>query len=82
VSAAEVIALLQAVKGVIGVDLDALALIDGSDPAAAPATTLASVLPALPARLVSTGGSGAFAPAELLTLLESGVSLSVEAAHA
>jgi hypothetical protein len=77
VSAVEVIALAQAVPGVVGVDLDTLAPIDGTDPAAPP--TLMEVLPALPARIDANGKPAA---AELLTLLESATDVRVEAANA
>lgn len=81
VSAAEVIAALQAVPGVVGVDLDALALIDdGGSPA--PSASLATVLPAQGARLQPAGSAQPFAAAELLTLLEAGIALTVEAARA
>lgn len=79
VSAVEVIALAQAVPGVVGVDLDALALIDGTEPDPAAPPTLAEVLPALPARLDAEGQPAA---AELLTLLESATDVRVEAANA
>ncbi|HEY0012018.1 MAG TPA: putative baseplate assembly protein [Allosphingosinicella sp.] len=81
VSAAEVIAALQAVPGVVGVDLDQLALIDDSG-TPAQSGGLATVLPARAAELLSPPASDAVAAAELLTLLESGVALTVEAAHA
>lgn len=81
VSAAEVIAVLQAVPGVVGVDLDQLALIDDS---ATPTQSadLATVLPAKGAELLPPQAEDEFAAAELLTLLESGVALTVEAARA
>ncbi|HEX8261928.1 MAG TPA: putative baseplate assembly protein, partial [Allosphingosinicella sp.] len=82
VSAAEAVALLQAVPGVIGVDLDSLALIDGNDPEAEGPGTLATVLPAYPARLLSAGEGGGTAPAELLTILESAIDIQVEEANA
>jgi hypothetical protein len=81
VSAAEVIAALQTVPGVVGVDLDQLALIiDGGSPA--PAASLATMLPAQGARLLPPQDEDEFAAAELLTLLEAGIALTVEAAHA
>lgn len=81
VSAAEVIAALQAVPGVVGVDLDQLALIvDGGSPA--PAASLATMLPAQGARLLPPQDEDEFAAAELLTLLEAGIALTVEAARA
>lgn len=82
VSAAEAVALLQAVPGVVGVDLDVLALIDGSDPEAEGPGTLATVLPAFPARLLSAEEGGGTAPAELLTILESAIDIVVEEANA
>jgi hypothetical protein len=82
VSAAEAVALLQALPGVIGVDLDVLAAIEGSDPEAAGPGTLATVLPAFPARLLPDEEGGGTAPAELLTILESAIDLIVEEAHA
>ncbi|MBL8651934.1 MAG: putative baseplate assembly protein [Sphingopyxis sp.] len=81
VSAAEAIAALQAVPGVVGVDLDQLALIaDGGSPL--PAASLATVLPAQGARLLPPADDDEFAAAELLTLLEAGIALTVEAARA
>ncbi|UNU42352.1 putative baseplate assembly protein [Sphingopyxis sp. YF1] len=78
VSAAEVIAALQSVPGVVGVDLDALALIDESGGASVQGADLAAVLPVEGARL-----DGATpAAAELLTLLDAGVALTVEMARA
>jgi len=78
VSAAEVIAALQSVPGVVGVDLDALALIDESGGAPVQGADLAAVLPVESARL-----DGATpAAAELLTLLDAGVALTVEMARA
>jgi predicted phage baseplate assembly protein len=82
VSAAEVMALLQAVTGVVGVDLDSLELIEGAVELPPPPTTLASVLPAQPAQALPPGSAKDFAPAELLTLLESGIVLTTETAHA
>jgi len=81
VSAAEVIAALQAVPGVVGVDLDQLALIvDGGAPVGA--ASLATVLPAQGARLLPATENADFAAAELVTLLEAGIALTVEAARA
>lgn len=79
VSAVEVIALVQAVAGVVGVDLDMLALIDGTEPDPDAPLTLVEVLPALPARIDANGAPLA---AELLTLLESATDVRVEAANA
>jgi len=78
VSAAEVIAALHDAAGVVSVDLDALeVLLDGSATGAV-AVDLASVLPALPATGPGQRGqSGGFAPAELLTVLPSAISLSI-----
>jgi phage-related baseplate assembly protein len=82
VSAAEAVALLQAVPGVVGVDLDVLAAIEGNDPDAAGPGTLATVLPAYPAHLLPAEEGGGTAPAELLTILDSAIDLIVEEAHA
>ena len=82
VSAAEAVAMLQAVPGVVGVDLDVLAAIEGNDPEAAGPGTLATVLPAYPARLLPPEEGGGTAPAELLTILDSAIDLVVEEAHA
>lgn len=82
VSAAEAVAMLQAVPGVVGVDLDVLAAIEGNDPEAEGPGTLATVLPAYPARLLSPGEGGGTAPAELLTILDSAIDLVVEEANA
>ncbi|HEY5712962.1 MAG TPA: putative baseplate assembly protein [Allosphingosinicella sp.] len=82
VSGAEVIALLQAVPGVIGVDLDVLALLEGDDPEVEGPGTLASILPALAGRQLPPEEGGGLAPAELLTILDSAIVLSVEDAHA
>lgn len=82
VSAAEAVAMLQAVPGVVGVDLDILAAIEGNDPEAEGPGTLATVLPAFPARLLPPEEGGGTAPAELLTILDSAIDLIVEEAHA
>ena len=82
VSGAEAIALLQAVPGVVGVDLDVLALLEGDDPEAEGPGTLASILPAEAARLLPETEGGGLAAAELLTILDSAISLTVEEAHA
>ncbi len=82
VSAAEVIAALQATPGVVGVDLDQLALIDASNGASPSGTTVATMLPAQPAALAPPGAPDEFAAAELLTLFDAGIALTVEAAHA
>jgi hypothetical protein len=82
VSGAEAIALLQAIPGVVGVDLDALALLDGGDPDAAAPDTLASILPAMPAVALESPHGIVFAGAELLTILGSAINLGVEDAHA
>jgi hypothetical protein len=77
VSAAEVIAALQSVPGVVGVDLDQLALIvDGGSPL--PSAMLATVLAAQGARIEDED----FAAAELVTLLEAGIALTVDVARA
>jgi hypothetical protein len=81
VSAAEVIAALQAVPGVVGVDLDLLALIDdGAEPD--PSASLATVLPAAQARLLPPEEDEDYAAAELLTIFDAGIALTVEAARA
>ncbi len=82
VSAAEAVAMLQAVPGVVGVDLDVLAAIEGNDPEAEGPGTLATVLPAFPARLLPPEEGGGTAPAELLTILDSAIDLIVEEANA
>lgn len=79
VSAVEVIAVAQAVPGVVGVDLDALAVIDGTEPDPDETPTLVEVLPAHPARI---GDDGEPVAAELLTLLEAATDVRVEAANA
>lgn len=81
VSAAEVVAELQSVPGVAGVDLDQLALIDDSGKPSHSAG-LATVLPAKGGALLPSDAGPDFAAAELLTLLDSGIALTVEAAHA
>jgi len=82
VSAAEVIAALQAAPGVVGADLDALALIDDSGGTPAQDADLATVIAAAGARFLPAGGAEELAAAELLTLLEAGVALTVEVARA
>jgi predicted phage baseplate assembly protein len=82
VSSAEVIAVIQSVGGVAGVDLDHLELIDGNSAEPVPPTTLASFVPAMPARPAPSGSPSPFLAAELLTLLEAGVTLTLEAARA
>jgi hypothetical protein len=74
--------MLQAVPGVVGVDLDVLAAIEGNDPDATGPGTLATVLPAYPARLLAPEDGGGTAPAELLTILDSAIDLVVEEANA
>ena len=78
VSAAEVIATIQSVAGVVFVDLEVLQLYDESvvDQPASPAR----VLVAEPARVAE--GSMEIAPAQLLTVLASGVDLTMEASDA
>lgn len=81
VSAAEVIAALQTVPGVVGVDLDLLALIDdGAEPD--PSASLATVLLAQQARLLPPEEDEDYAAAELLTIFDAGIALTVEAARA
>jgi hypothetical protein len=75
VSAAEIIAAFHLVAGVVGVDLDALAISGTQSGGAQP--TLATILPAYPAR-----PEGAeILPGELLTILPSGIELTMELAH-
>jgi predicted phage baseplate assembly protein len=78
VSAAEVIAALQATTGVVAVDLDLLAiLLDGST-AATTGIDLAAVLPALPALGPGQRGQrNAFTAAQLLTVLPSAITLTI-----
>lgn len=92
VSAAEVIAVLQGVEGVLAVDLDALAIYEPPGPGAtsttsasasgATTTTVPALLRARTARLGTDPKTGAdvIEPAELLTLLDAGVELRLEAA--
>jgi hypothetical protein len=75
VAAAEIIAAFHRVPGVVGVDLDALAIAGGDDPEV---PTLSTILPARPAQ---TSGDTILA-AELLTILPSGIDLTLELAHA
>lgn len=82
VSSAEVIAAIQGVAGVAGVDLDHLELIDGNSDEPPPPTSLASFVPAMPARPAPPEASSPFLAAELLTLLEAGITLTLEAARA
>ena len=79
VSAAEVIAVLHQATGVQSVDLDALeVLLDGSA-AGTVAVDLTSVLPALPATGPGQRGQGEdFAPAQLLTVLPSAITLTIQ----
>ncbi|MFZ1467456.1 MAG: putative baseplate assembly protein [Paracoccaceae bacterium] len=78
VSAAQVIAALHQATGVVSVDLDALeVLLDGSVTGGV-AVDLASVLQALPATGPGQRGQGAgFAPAQLLTVLPSAITLTM-----
>jgi predicted phage baseplate assembly protein len=77
VSAAQIVAALQAVPGVVHTDLDSLAPIeDGSQPDAA--ATLATWLPASVARGPGRDGSRTPRAAELLTLLPSAAVLTAE----
>ncbi|WP_117190421.1 putative baseplate assembly protein [Rhizobium terrae] len=83
-SAAAIIAAIQAVEGVSHVDLDGFGLYSENDPDAVP--VLETVLPAWPARL-SDGASAAdplaaVEPAQLLTIFTSGIALTMEAADA
>jgi len=81
VSAAEVTSTLQKVAGVVGVDIDVLSRIelDGSGGTA----SLATILSASPAQSVAAIGSVVtVTPAELLTILPSGITLTLEPAHA
>ena len=78
VSAAGVISTIQSVAGVRLVDLDAFDLYDALAASAEP--TLASLLESKPARL-DAAGTGVEA-AQLLTILESAITLTLEAANA
>lgn len=84
VSAAAVIAAIQGVDGVSYVDLDGLGLYSEDDPDAVP--TLATVLPAWPARLAEAEAGATTPPevdpAQLLTIFASGIALTMEAADA
>lgn len=76
VSAAEVIAALHAAPGVVSVDLDALELLLDGSATGTVAVDLASVLPALPATGPGQRGQrDDFAPAQLLTVLPSAITL-------
>ncbi len=77
VSAAEVIAALQGVSGVVAVDLDTLALYDQS--VAEETSQPANVLFAPVARVAQDAGEPAILPAALLTVLVSGIELTLEA---
>ncbi len=84
VSAAEIIAALQATRGVLSTDLDALAILLDGSVIDASGTPLQAVLPALPA--LGPGRRGAldnFEAAQLLTALPSAITLTtLETAHA
>lgn len=80
VSAAEVVSALQQVPGVVGVDLDQLALIDDSG-SPSHSADLGTALPARAAEVLPAEEEEEFAAAELLTVLEAGIALTVEAAH-
>lgn len=85
VSAAAVIAAMQSVGGVDHVDLDVLAPFNETDTGAS--SVLESVLPAAPARLAVAGNPPQtlppqILPAELLTLLEAGIKLTMVPANA
>ena len=79
VTAAEVIAALQTVPGVVSVDLDELSLYSDADLPDAP-LVVAQILRARPARVeTDTAGVQTLHPAELLTLLSSSATLTLEA---
>ncbi len=80
VSAAEVIATVQEVEGVDHVDLDALE--PYRDDVAGAAPSLATVLPASPARVSDEGDPPAITAAELLTIFGAAITLELEAAGA
>lgn len=78
VSAAEIIGALHQATGVVSVDLDALeVLLDGSTTGTV-AVQLSSVLPSFPATGPGQRSQGAdFAPAQLLTVLPSAITLVI-----
>lgn len=78
VSAAEIIAALHQVTGVVAVDLDALELLLDGSTTGTVAVPLSSVLPSLPATGPGQRSQGAnFAPAQLLTVLPSAITLMI-----
>jgi hypothetical protein len=78
VSAAKVIAALHRATGVVSVDLDALELLLDGSATGTVAVELSSVLPSLPATGPGQRGQGAdFAPAQLLTVLPSAITLTI-----
>jgi hypothetical protein len=80
VSAAEMLAVMHAVPGVLAVVLTDLAIFEEGAPAPA---SVAGVLHARPARVERDAAERpSLRPAELLTLLESGITLELEAADA
>ncbi len=81
VTAAEVIAALHRVAGVVAADLDALAVLLGGDVIPPVGAAPETVLPAYPARGPGQRGQGSgFAAAELLTVLPSAIILSLREA--
>ena len=87
VSAAEVLSVLQTIDGVQSVDLDELqryaeeaAELDAPETANSPGAILANILPAASARVTESLADLSQIPAaELLTLLDAGVKLTMEA---
>ncbi|UVO55691.1 putative baseplate assembly protein [Sphingomonas sp. SUN039] len=80
VSAAEVTSTLQQVPGVVGVDVDILSRIELNGSGGS--STLATILTAAPAQALATSTGVTLQPAELLTILPSGIGLTMEPAHA
>ena len=78
VTAAEVISILHSVSGITSVDLDALAHIEDGSLVRVGDVPLDAVLTANVATGPGKLGTGEFAPAELLILLPSAVSLTME----
>jgi len=70
VALSDVMAVMQAVPGVVGVDVDALSRTDG--------TGGSGLLAPLPAAVPAIGAAGETLPAELLLIDESGVQVVIE----